>query len=151
MRAFLHIFLVIFNSVLLFNPGFAIRCYQCSTGTDPKGVDNCGAYAGFKKDMHIPVDCSSEESVTPGTFCMKETQQGPKGFIWDGRWRHVIRRCASVAETGVTGVCNWGVRENGIYWEQCYCSEDGCNNAFKFKSNIIVLITVSVMCFLLTR
>ena len=41
----------------------------------------------------------------------------------------VIRRCASVSDTGVTGVCNWGVLENGVYWEECYCSSDGCNGA----------------------
>lgn len=50
-------------------------------------------------------------------------------FAGDGRWRQVIRRCASVSDTGVTGVCNWGVLENGVYWEECYCSHDGCNGA----------------------
>lgn len=54
-------------------------------------------------------------------------------FSGDGRWRHVIRRCASVAETGVTGVCNWGVYENGDYWEECYCSQDSCNKSSLFK------------------
>ncbi len=52
----------------------------------------------------------------------------------DGRWRQVIRRCASVSETGVTGVCNWGVYENGVYWEECYCSEDSCNGAHYSQS-----------------
>ena len=56
-------------------------------------------------------------------------KQGPRGFIWDGRWRQVFRRCASVSDTGVTGVCNWGVLENGVYWEECYCSQDSCNTA----------------------
>lgn len=87
----------------------------------------------------------------PGSFCMKVIQQGPRGFICaysviivgcnyhahvsyflytgDGRWRQVIRRCASVSDTGVTGVCNWGVYENGVYWEECYCSSDSCNGA----------------------
>ena len=41
----------------------------------------------------------------------------------------MIRRCAAVSDTGVTGVCNWGVLENGVYWEECYCSSDGCNRA----------------------
>ena len=50
-------------------------------------------------------------------------------FLGDGRWRQVIRRCASVADTGVTGVCNWGVYENGVYWEECYCSQDSCNGS----------------------
>ena len=35
-----------------------------------------------------------------------------------------------MSDTGVTGVCNWGVLENGVYWEECYCSSDGCNGAF---------------------
>lgn len=49
--------------------------------------------------------------------------------LGDGRWRQVIRRCASVADTGVTGVCNWGVYENGVYWEECYCAHEACNSA----------------------
>ncbi|CAD7079967.1 unnamed protein product [Hermetia illucens] len=110
-------------------PGLAVRCYQCSTGTDPKGVDSCGAYKRFNRSEHIAIECNSDESHMPGSFCMKVVQQSPRGFIWDGRWRHVIRRCASVAETGVTGVCNWGVYENGVYWQECYCAEDGCNSA----------------------
>ncbi|GLV34666.1 crooked [Carabus blaptoides fortunei] len=83
--------------------GEAIRCFQCSSNTDPKGEDNCGAYNKFDKNQNIAVECNSEESNMPGSFCMKVVQQSPKGFIWDGRWRQVIRRCASVADTGVTG------------------------------------------------
>lgn len=60
--------------------------------------------------------------------------------LGDGRWRHVIRLCASVAETGVTGVCNWGVYENGDYWEECYCSHDACNHA-----NFVNLSTMSIV------
>lgn len=50
------------------------------------------------------------------------------------RWRQVIRRCASVSDTGVTGVCNWGVYENGVYWEECYCSNDACNSSNRVHS-----------------
>lgn len=130
----------------------SIRCYQCSSEQDPKGVDSCGAYKRFNKTQHIAIECNSDESHMPGSFCMKVVQQGPRGFICkclafslkcffmlliivienflgDGRWRQVIRRCASVAETGVTGVCNWGVYENGVYWEECYCSHEACNAA----------------------
>ncbi|XP_011199557.1 uncharacterized protein LOC105223513 [Bactrocera dorsalis] len=107
----------------------AIRCYQCSSDQDRKGYDSCGAYKPFNRTEHIPIECNSDESHMPGSFCMKVVQQGPRGFIWDGRWRQVIRRCASVSETGVTGVCNWGVYENGVYWEECYCSNDSCNAA----------------------
>merc|ERR1712026_564667 len=118
--------------------GQSIKCYQCASTEDqrkPTGIwskdkfaqdrfeDRCGVYWPFQ-----------EESHTPGTFCVKIVKQGPRGFIWDGRWRQVFRRCASVSDTGVTGVCNWGVLENGVYWEECYCSQDSCNTASPLHS-----------------
>merc|ERR1711981_1251968 len=124
--------------------GECIKCFQCSSTEDqrkPTGVwsldqytqnryeDNCGVYWPFEEERNTPVECNSDESHTPGTFCVKIVKQGPRGFIWDGRWRQVIRRCASVSDTGVTGVCNWGVYENGVYWQECYCASDGCNSA----------------------
>lgn len=63
----------------------------------------------------------------------------------DGRWRQVIRRCASVADTGVTGVCNWGVYENGVYWEECYCAHEACNSA-TISVQSIILTTATVVC-----
>lgn len=148
---------------------FSIRCYQCSTQTDQKGVDSCGAYKRFNASEHIAIECNSDESHMPGSFCMKVIQQGPRGFICkfslvsmhlnfllneisssgDGRWRHVIRRCASVADTGVTGVCNWGVYENGDYWEECYCSSDACNDSNRMNVSIVATIFcfVSAMIF----
>ena len=54
-------------------------------------------------------------------------------MLGDGRWRQVIRRCASVSDTGVTGVCNWGVYQNGVYWQECHCASDGCNSAKRFR------------------
>uniref|UniRef100_A0A2A4JKV3 Uncharacterized protein n=1 Tax=Heliothis virescens TaxID=7102 RepID=A0A2A4JKV3_HELVI len=120
---------------------FCVRCYQCASSQDNKGEDNCGAYKRFDRESHIAVECFSDESHMPGSFCMKLTQQGPKGFIWDGRWRQVIRRCASVAETGVTGVCNWGVYENGVYWEECYCSSDECNGSSLAQSSVVLLLS----------
>ncbi|KAB0794218.1 hypothetical protein PPYR_13847 [Photinus pyralis] len=125
---------------LFITTGEAIRCFQCSSGQDPKDEDNCGAYKKFDKSQHIAVDCNSEESHMPGSFCMKVTQQGPIGFVWDGRWRQVIRRCASVAEMGVTGVCNWGVYENGDYWEECYCIEDECNGSGRLSLSLRILV-----------
>ncbi|CAG9863291.1 unnamed protein product [Phyllotreta striolata] len=118
--------------VLLFiSKSEAVKCYQCSSDEDDKlrYEDNCGAYRKFNELNHIAIDCSSDESHMPGSFCLKRTEQSPRGFIWDGRWRQVIRRCASVADYGVTGVCNWGIYENGVYWEECYCSEDECNSS----------------------
>ncbi|XP_058450111.1 uncharacterized protein LOC131429782 [Malaya genurostris] len=135
---------------VLFSSALAVRCFQCSSQTDPKGADNCGAYKPFNRTQNIPIECNSDESHMPGSFCMKVIQQGARGFIWDGRWRQVIRRCASVSETGVTGVCNWGVYENGVYWEECYCAEDGCNHAGKsvVQSGAVLmgLLAVSFIC-----
>merc|ERR1711935_546237 len=142
--------------VIILPIGECIKCFQCSSTEDqrkPTGVwsedhytqnryeDNCGVYWPFEKHRqgNVPIECNSDESHTPGTFCVKITRQGPRGFIWDGRWRQVIRRCASVSDTGVTGVCNWGVLENGVYWEECYCSHDGCNGSNTIKYVSIIL------------
>ncbi|KFB46238.1 AGAP008642-PA-like protein [Anopheles sinensis] len=130
----------------------AIRCYQCSSQTDPIGQDNCGAYKAFNVTQNIAIECNSEESHMPGSFCMKVVHQSPRGFIWDGRWRQVIRQCASVSETGVTGVCNWGVYENGVYWEECYCVEDECNDAPKtVPARYAVLCLVLLQTFFLAK
>ncbi|KAK8725299.1 hypothetical protein OTU49_010804 [Cherax quadricarinatus] len=128
-----------------------IKCYQCSTDEDPDGKDLCGAYEKFDVASHIPVDCFQEESVTPGTFCVKITKQSPRMFIWDGRWRTVIRRCSSVTETGVTNMCNWGVDPIGVYWEECYCTSDGCNGSSTIKSSYFTIATAALALMFLMR
>merc|ERR1719516_200162 len=132
----------------------SIKCYQCASTEDqqkPTGIwskdkfsqdrfeDRCGVYWPFQEERDTPVECNSDESHTPGTFCVKIVKQGPRGFIWDGRWRQVFRRCATISETGATGVCNWGVLENGVYWEECYCSEDSCNAAVSLQTSAAAL------------
>lgn len=67
-------------------------------------------------------------------------------FTGDGRWRQVIRRCASVADTGVTGVCNWGVYDNGVYWEECYCSSDSCNGSESLTTAKSIWAAVILVC-----
>lgn len=69
------------NNLIVFILVHAIRCYQCSSQMDQKGVDSCGAYKRFNKTEHISIECNSDESHMPGSFCMKVVQQGPKGFI----------------------------------------------------------------------
>lgn len=138
--------LVIFSTV---RTGCAIKCYQCSTDEDPEGKDLCGAYETFDETSHIPVDCFQEESVTPGTFCVKITKQSPRMFIWDGRWRTVIRRCSSATESGVTNVCNWGIDPIGVYWEECYCTSDGCNGSTATTASfVVVAATVLALVFI---
>uniref|UniRef100_A0A2M3ZED3 Putative secreted peptide n=1 Tax=Anopheles braziliensis TaxID=58242 RepID=A0A2M3ZED3_9DIPT len=130
---------------------FAIRCYQCSSQTDPLGSDNCGAYKAFNKSQNIAIECNSDESHMPGSFCMKVVHQSPRGFIWDGRWRQVIRQCASVSETGVTGVCNWGVFENGVYWEECYCVDDECNGSPRSITASFAVLCAAILPVLIAR
>lgn len=95
--------------MLLTHLASAIRCYQCSTATDLKGpnakrVDTCGAYTKFNRSQHIALgiyvlvkdsvfinllitfnfiilECNSDESHMPGSFCMKVVNQSPRGFI----------------------------------------------------------------------
>lgn len=61
--------------------GSSVRCYQCGSDEDGEYEDNCGAYRKFDTREHIAVECNSEESHMPGSFCMKITQQSPRGFI----------------------------------------------------------------------
>ena len=48
---------------------------------DPSGEDYCGAYNKFDKQRNLAIECNSEDSKMPGTFCVKITKQGPQGFI----------------------------------------------------------------------
>lgn len=94
----------------------------------------------------------AEDAVTPGTFCFKSIQQGPRGFIWDGRWRTVVRRCAQISERGISWGCDWGFDENGVYWEECYCAEDGCNGSNRlFNLGSHILVTVSTILLLISN
>ncbi|XP_035229888.1 uncharacterized protein LOC118201837 [Stegodyphus dumicola] len=129
--------------------GKAIRCYQCSSDQELKGEDKCGAYESFDTQRNSVIDCLGEEAVTPGTFCYKSIQQSPRGFIWDGRWRTVVRRCAQISERGINWGCDWGYKENGVYWEECYCAEDGCNRSENLRTSIfsLVLVICCIFCF----
>ncbi|XP_067622570.1 uncharacterized protein [Eurosta solidaginis] len=78
-RAIIPVLLVF---VLYACGSLAIRCYQCSSDQDRKGYDSCGAYKPFNRTEHIPIECNTDESHMPGSFCMKVVQQGPRGFIY---------------------------------------------------------------------
>lgn len=52
--------------------------------------DNCGVYWPFEPERNVPVDCNSDESHTPGTFCVKIVKQGPRGFICKHTF-HILR------------------------------------------------------------
>jgi len=135
-------FFILLLAVLVYLPTvvLSIKCFQCSTSEDPKGRDLCGAYDYYDASKNTPVDCLGEQAVALGTFCYKKIQQSPRGFIWDGRWRSVERRCAQVSERGIKWGCDWGYDLTGVYWEECYCAEDGCNTSASLTTNKILTI-----------
>ncbi|KAG8198654.1 hypothetical protein JTE90_015486 [Oedothorax gibbosus] len=137
--------------VTLFSLGDAIRCYQCSSDQEGKDDDNCGAYDSFDTKRNTLIECLGEEAHTPGTFCYKSIQQSPRGFIWDGRWRTVVRRCAQISERGINWGCDWGYKENGVYWEECYCAEDGCNSGTMLKTSLIGVFALFLTMYFINR
>ncbi|GIY31867.1 hypothetical protein CDAR_37271 [Caerostris darwini] len=141
--------LVIFISFIV--SGEAIRCYQCSSDQEAKEDDNCGAYNSFNTQKNTLIECLGEEAVTPGTFCYKSIQQSPRGFIWDGRWRTVVRRCAQISERGINWGCDWGYKENGVYWEECYCAEDGCNNGQSLRTSLLWVLILFLCVFIYSK
>ncbi|XP_064457011.1 uncharacterized protein LOC135367822 isoform X1 [Ornithodoros turicata] len=146
----LHLNVTWLSVIILFTCVYeacCIKCYQCSTSEDPKGEDHCGAYAYYDKRKNTPVECLGEEAHALGTFCYKRIMQGPRGFIWDGRWRSVERRCAQISERGVNWGCDWGYDDNGVYWEECYCAEDGCNGATSHVITPLVAVLASCVAF----
>ncbi|XP_023226643.1 uncharacterized protein LOC111627324 isoform X2 [Centruroides sculpturatus] len=135
--------LLVYSLYLHFLSGRSIKCYQCSSDQDRNGGDDvCGAYSTFDLERNQPVECLGEDAVTTGVFCFKSIQQSPRGFIKDGRWRTVVRRCASSSPRGVNWGCDWGYKENGVYWEECYCTKDGCNGAESRTVSLGVVLTL---------
>ena len=57
----------------------------------------------------------------------------------------MIRKCSSIATTGVTNVCNWGIDDNGDYWQECSCSEDGCNGATIANKFSILFLSLIIL------
>ncbi|KAJ8959154.1 hypothetical protein NQ318_022415 [Aromia moschata] len=123
--------IIIATAVLLsiFSRTKAIKCYQCSSDEDGPKKDNCGAYVKFDKQSNIAVESATARKRL---YLGRSVAAGHQTLL-------------SVADTGVTGVCNWGVYDNGIYWEECYCSEDECNGAnFKHISAFVLLLPIGI-------
>lgn len=122
--------------------GLALQCYQCDSNED----DSCPSYVPFDLNINALVDCTSFEARTPGTFCLKITQQSPGWFGWIKQ----TRRCGSRSDTGVAWGCRWVYENNGVWKEMCYCDDrDGCNAAAKPSSSLSVLsalIAAFVVC-----
>lgn len=109
-----------YNTVItLFLPctGGAIKCYQCSTDEDPKGKDLCGAYEPFDETAHIPVDCLQEESVTPGTFCVKITKQSPRMFICESLFILVL---VLLFRYGLSLLYNGSFCDSSLLWKSAF-------------------------------
>ena len=66
-----------------------------STSNKPSDIrfrydDNCGVYWPFLPERNVPVECNSDESHTPGTFCVKIVKQGPRGFICENEEQYHV-------------------------------------------------------------
>lgn len=72
-------------------------------------------------------------------------------FTGDGRWRTVVRRCAQISERGINWGCDWGYKENGVYWEECYCAEDGCNGGMTTQISGFYVFLSFLVISLITR
>ena len=59
--------------LIIYLVGAALQCYQCDSNEDA----SCPSNKHFDKNLNALVDCNSLEAHTPGTFCMKITQQSP--------------------------------------------------------------------------
>lgn len=44
---------------------------------------------------------------------------------------------------GISWGCDWGYKENGVYWEECYCAEDACNGALPMKVHFPAFAAIS--------
>lgn len=126
--------IIVFLSLSCFiGIGHCIQCYQCDSNED----HSCPASQVFDINLNALVDCNSFEAQTPGTFCMKITQESPG---WRN-WKKVTRRCGSRSDTGVAWGCRWEYMENGVWKETCYCEDrDGCNSTSTLSSAVFVIM-----------
>ncbi|ELU06132.1 hypothetical protein CAPTEDRAFT_181567 [Capitella teleta] len=145
--------------ISLFKYGEAIQCYQCDSNED----QSCPSERPFDRNLNALVDCNSFEARTPGTFCMKITQQSPGceftfglsmiviSYLTGQGWKKVTRRCGSRSDTGVAWGCRWEYEENGVWKEVCYCEDrDGCNAASNMSISLGLLLVLPLLfkCFL---
>ena len=66
----IYCYLTLFQYLFL---AFGLQCYQCDSNED----NSCPSNQRFDRNLNALVDCNSLEAHTPGTFCMKTTQQSP--------------------------------------------------------------------------
>ena len=80
-------FIFLLNTKLTFcenrpNGCWLYRVFKCtfcflSQYTQNRYEDNCGVYWPFEEERNVPVECNSDESHTPGTFCVKVLTRKP--------------------------------------------------------------------------
>lgn len=127
-----------FSFACLISSSFALQCYQCDSNED----NSCPSYIPFDRNINALVDCTSFEARTPGTFCLKITQQSPGWFGWIKQ----TRRCGSRSDTGVAWGCRWVYEDNGVWKEMCYCDDrDGCNASTKLTSTSLLCILLAAL------
>ncbi|KAF8795454.1 hypothetical protein HNY73_003299 [Argiope bruennichi] len=77
--------------------------------------------------------------------CSSDQEAKEDDNCGDGRWRTVERRCAQISERGINWGCDWGYKENGVYWEECYCAEDGCNSGGVLRTSLFLILMMPLI------
>ncbi|XP_015795854.1 uncharacterized protein LOC107372187 [Tetranychus urticae] len=123
----------------LFHSGAAIKCWICSSRTDPKCNDP------FVNES-IPLnDCNNDphKPSTPSLIGAKATMCRKVRQKVDNEWR-VTRSCAYLGEpgegTGNENVCHYLTESYNVFRETCTCnSKDGCNHGFLSHGNLLTI------------
>ena len=113
---------------LCFVSAHGLQCYQCDSNED----NSCPSNHRFDHNLNALVDCNSLEAHTPGTFCMKTTQQSPgcKFFLsslnsfqlmgifsqsenilsrWKDTWGMQMERDLRYDDKFNTTICSWSI------------------------------------------
>jgi len=127
--------------------GFAIKCWECRSDSDPKCADP------FDNSTLSITDCRQVEPKEhlPGvkaTMCRKIRQKV------HGEWRY-FRSCAWMGEPGIEGderFCLMRTGSYNIFLEYCTCnSKDGCNDAGVLNPKFTYVALMTMMTALIGR
>ncbi|KRT81673.1 hypothetical protein AMK59_5614 [Oryctes borbonicus] len=124
--------------ILFIENGFAIRCYQCTTDTDPKCADPFDNRTVGLTEC-LPKELGEDSRLAIPKMCRKIRQKV------HGSWRY-IRGCGFLGEVGIRGDERFCLMRTGtynIFMEYCSCnSRDGCNSSYLTKVSNMLLGTI---------
>ncbi|XP_053695307.1 uncharacterized protein LOC128742848 [Sabethes cyaneus] len=141
--AYFFVFGIVFITFAV-QMGFAIKCWECRSDSDPKCSDP------FDNSTLSITDCRQVEPKEhlPGvraTMCRKIRQKV------HGEWRY-FRSCAFMGEPGIEGDERFCLMRSGtynIFMEYCTCnSKDGCNSAAHYVPHVLCILGLSILSFI---